>query len=289
MSAFNQGLFRSVGRCSPAGNGATEKPATRHAPAIVRLPATTLLAAALLAAAVLSCIFLTACGAQGAATATSAAADTLPAAVRAVSFTTEDGITLDGHVFGSGHEGVVLAHMYPADQSSWYPTAERLAQEGYLVLTFDFRGYGESGGEKQIELIDRDVSAAVNQIRQEGAAEVVLAGASMGGTASLIAGDRAQALSSIRLAGIATLSAPVEFRGLSAADAVPRIVVPLLFIAAQNDAGATGARELEQLSAGKGELEIVPGSDHGTDLLSGSQGEKVYGLLRTFIKDSLTP
>jgi pimeloyl-ACP methyl ester carboxylesterase len=68
--------------------------------------------------------------------------------------------------------------MYPADQSSWYATAERLAQEGYLVLTFDFRGYGDSGGEKQIDLIDGDVGAAITAIRGEGAAEVVLAGAS---------------------------------------------------------------------------------------------------------------
>ena len=248
-----------------------------------------LLAAALLAAVVLSGVSLTACGGQSSTTVTSATADTLSAPGRTVSFTTEDGVTLGGHVFGSGRAGVVLAHMYPADQTSWYATAERLAQEGYLVMTFDFRGYGESGGEKQIDLTDRDVSAAVTAIRGEGAAEVVLAGASMGGTASLIAGDRAQALSSIRLAGIATLSAPVEFRGLSAADAVPRVTVPLLFIAAENDEGAAGARELERLSSGKGDLEIVPGSDHGTDLLTGDQGARVYGLLQSFIKDSLAP
>jgi pimeloyl-ACP methyl ester carboxylesterase len=242
------------------------------------------------------------CGSQSATTATTATPPTgatvttsTPAiggtppatAGRAVSFTTEDGVTLGGHVFGSGQAGVILAHMYPADQTSWYPTAQRLAQAGYLVLTFDFRGYGESGGSKQIDLIDRDVTAAIAQIRKEGAAAVVLAGASMGGTASLIAGDRAQSLSSIRLAGIATLSAPVEFQGLSAAAAVPRIIVPLLFIAAEKDAGAAGAQQLEQLSSGKGDLQIVPGSDHGTNLLSGVQAAKVYQLLLDFIKTSL--
>ena len=177
--------------------------------------------------------------------------------------------------------------MYPADQTSWYPTAERLALQGYHVLTFDFRGYGESGGSKQIAVIDRDVTAAITEIRQEGAAEVVLVGASMGGTASLIAGDRAQALNSIRLAGIATLSAPVEFQGLSAAGVVPHLIVPLLFIAADEDAGAAGARQLEQLSSGKAQLEIIPGNDHGTALLTGTQGQKVYELLLRFIKGSL--
>jgi pimeloyl-ACP methyl ester carboxylesterase len=222
-----------------------------------------------------------------AATTTPGTGDMLPATTgRAISFTTQDGVTLKGHVFGSGQAGVILAHMYPADQTSWYPTAQRLAQAGYLVLTFDFRGYGESGGSKQIDLIGGDVSAAITQIRKEGAGSVVLAGASMGGTASLVAGDQAQSLSSIRLAGIATLSAPVEFQGLSAAAAVPRIIVPLLFIAAEKDAGAAGAQQLEQLSAGKGDLQIVPGSDHGTDLLTGQQAAKVYQLLLDFIKES---
>jgi pimeloyl-ACP methyl ester carboxylesterase len=258
-----------------------------------RLPAAITL---LLVALVLAGALVASCGSQSAttpatgATATTATTatpgtrDTLPAATgRGVSFTTEDGVTLGGHVFGSGQAGVILAHMYPADQTSWYSTAQRLAQAGHLVLTFDFRGYGESSGSKRIDLIDRDVSAAITQIRKEGAGSVVLAGASMGGTASLIAGDRAQALSSIRLAGIATLSAPVGFQGLSAAAAVPRIIVPLLFIAAEKDSGAAGAQQLEQLSSGKGDLEIVPGSDHGTDLLTGQQAAKVYQLLLDFI------
>ncbi len=65
-----------------------------------------------------------------------------------VSFATDDGVTLGGHLFGKGTSGVILAHMYPADQTSWYPTAERLAQEGFLVLTFDFRGYSDSEGSR---------------------------------------------------------------------------------------------------------------------------------------------
>jgi pimeloyl-ACP methyl ester carboxylesterase len=288
MRPFGHSCSRPVRRRHVVAKGAPPLRSAVPPHRAVSALAAVLLAAALLAAVLLAGLFLAACGGQGVPTPTSASAAGLPAAARAVSFTTEDGVTLSGHVFGSGHQGVVLAHMYPADQTSWYPTAERLAQQGYLVLTFDFRGYGESGGQKQIDVIDRDVRAAINEIRQQGATEAVLAGASMGGTASLIAGDGAQALSSIRLAGIATLSAPVEFRGLSAAAAVPRIVVPLLFIAAEKDAGAAGARQLEQLSSGRGDLEIVPGSDHGTDLLTGAQGEKVYSLLVQFIRDSLT-
>ncbi len=236
----------------------------------------------------LATVAVTGCGSPTSTTSASSPAASAPASPGVpVTFATEDGVTLGGHLFGSGKAGIVLSHMYPSDQTSWFSAAQRLASAGYLVLTFDFRGYGESGGEKQIAKIDLDVTAAISEIQERGAASVVLAGASMGGTASLVAGERAQVLSSIRLVGIATLSAPVEFRGLSAAASVPRIVVPLLFIAAENDVGASGARQLEELSGGKGELRIVPGGDHGTDLLTGTQAENVYQLLMDFIEASL--
>src|SRR3972149_1326741 len=60
-----------------------------------------------------------------------------------VTFTTDDRGTLSGRLFkgqNSDAAGVVLAHMYPADQTSWWDYARTLAAEGYVALTFDFRG-----------------------------------------------------------------------------------------------------------------------------------------------------
>jgi pimeloyl-ACP methyl ester carboxylesterase len=65
-----------------------------------------------------------------------------------VTFRTSDGLTLTGKLFGAGRVGVVLAHMFPADASSWYPTARTLARDGYLALAFNFRGYDGSQGTK---------------------------------------------------------------------------------------------------------------------------------------------
>ena len=57
--------------------------------------------------------------------------------------------------------GVILAHMRPADQTAWYPFALKLAATGkFTVLTFDFRGFGDSGGEKDFDLLDADLAAA---------------------------------------------------------------------------------------------------------------------------------
>lgn len=213
-----------------------------------------------------------------------------------VTFRSEDGTLLSGHTFGSGRAGVVLSHMYPADQKSWYPTAKKLAAKGYLVLTYDFRGYGYSQGNKQIDYIDRDVFAAVEKIAAAGATHVVLIGASMGGTASLMAAERlfagqlspAQARAvNITVAGVATLSAPVSFKGLSAKNSVERLYCPLLFIAAKEDEGARGALELQRLSGNTGQMKIFSGSEHGTALLEGSQADEVYDLLLEFLRKNM--
>ena len=91
---------------------------------------------------------------------------------RAVTFTTSDGVRLAGRLFGpdTATAGVVLAHMLPSDQSSWFDFADRLSREGYRVLTFDFRGYcpgGDAGcsrGQKDVASIWKDVLAAEARI-----------------------------------------------------------------------------------------------------------------------------
>jgi pimeloyl-ACP methyl ester carboxylesterase len=199
------------------------------------------------------------------------------AGTQSVTFTTNDGVTLAGHVFGSGTRGVVLAHMYPADQTSWYAVAADLAARGYLVLTFDFRGYGTSTGTKQIDLIDRDVDAAYHEMLTLGAERVVLVGASMGGTASLIVAAQQP------VAGVATFSAPLEFQGLSAVSSVPKVTAPMLFVGAQGDPGGPAAQELGRLATGTKQVKVFPGVDHGTALFSGASGPDVEALLLAFL------
>ena len=115
-----------------------------------------------------------------------------------ITFPASDGVTLSGRLFGPGEgsAGVVLAHMFPSDQSAWFAFAERLRQRGYRVLTFNFRGFcpgGDAGcsqGEKTISAIWQDVEGAVAALRDEGATRIGLVGASMGGTASLVAASK---------------------------------------------------------------------------------------------------
>ncbi|MGQ0670811.1 MAG: alpha/beta hydrolase family protein [Actinomycetota bacterium] len=210
-----------------------------------------------------------------------------PADSRVVRFRSADGVLLEGRLFGSGGVGVVLSHMLPADQSSWYEFAERLAAEGYLALTYDFRGYcpgedaGCSQGEKDIAAIWQDVVGAAEFLRSRGATRIMLVGASMGGTASLVAAARGGPLA----AAIVTLSAPTSIEGLVAdPSALQQIQAAKLFLAGALDAtAAAAAQELYDQSPPPKRVEILPSSDHGTDLLTGNQAEAVRTLILNYL------
>lgn len=209
------------------------------------------------------------------------------AASRAVTFRSRDGVRLAGRIFGDGSVGVVLSHMLPADQTSWWDFAHELGDDGYLALTYDFRGYcpggdaGCSAGERNIAAIWQDVLGAIDEIRSQGASRVVLIGASMGGTASLVAASKP----GVDVLVVVTLSAPVSIEGLVAdAGTLATVTAAKLFVAGTGDAqAADAAQQLLAMSPQPKRIDIVTSNDHGTDLLTGNQS----GVLRTTILNYL--
>jgi pimeloyl-ACP methyl ester carboxylesterase len=220
------------------------------------------------------------------------AAPTTPAAGQAtaapvtstpVSFVTDDDLTIKGRLFGSGETAVVFAHMYPNDQQAWWPFAGEAAGRGYAALTFDFRGYGETGGSKDIAHIDRDLAAAVRYLREEGYKRVILVGASMGGTAALkvAARDEFKGL----VAGVVAVSAPQAFQGLVARDDVADIKVPMLFVASQGDGVAFESLEaFYERATGPKQQQVYSGNAHGTGLLEGEHAAEFKALLFDFFQ-----
>ncbi len=178
---------------------------------------------------------------------------------------------------------MVLAHMYPKDQSSWYEFARVLAGEGYRVLTFDFRGYGTSTGSRRIDLIDRDIQGAVAALIARGSEYVFVVGASMGGTAALIAAVDEP------LAGIVAVSAPVEFKGLDAARAVSASRCAKLFLAAEGDTAAQTTQTLFQLANDPKQIVMLPGAAHGSDLFKGKEGARAQDLVLDFLAANSEP
>jgi len=192
--------------------------------------------------------------------------------IQFVRFKTSDGLMLSGRIFGNGGTAVVLGHMYRADQTSWLEAARVLSSRGFRVLTFDFRGYGLSGGLKEVPGIDRDMQAALDFMGRPNK-RVFLIGASMGGTAAL------KVAAKTRVAGVAAVSAPAEFMGLRAGN-VMDIKGPKLFIAAAHDDGAPeAARRFYAEAAELKELQIVPGAEHGTNMMQSPDSEALKRLV----------
>jgi esterase/lipase len=211
------------------------------------------------------------------------------AASTAVSFRSPDGVKLAGRVFGDGQVGVVLAHMFPADQTSWWAFARDLAQNGFTVLTFDFRGYcpggvaGCSEGQRDVAAMWQDVVGAVDFMMARGLVRVMLVGASMGGTASLIAA----AQPSVPVVAIVALSAPQSFEGLTADRTVlGNVTAAKLFVAGNSDptGAATAAQAMYEESPPPKQVEIFTSSDHGTDLLTGNQSGRVQTLIMGYLE-----
>jgi len=82
---------------------------------------------------------------------------------------------------------IILAHgiTVTKDEDGIFITlAARLADEGYAVFRFDFRGHGESGGDSVDMTIAgelQDLQAAFDVVRNQGYTKIGLLGASFGG------------------------------------------------------------------------------------------------------------
>ena len=202
-----------------------------------------------------------------------------------VSFNTVDNLVLKGRLFEGGEIGVVLAHQFPEDQSSWWAFGRVLAERGYTALAFNFRGYGEgesrSGGEKELDMIALDVEGAISFLQARGVSSIFLVGASMGGTASL------KVAAQVPVAGVVSLSSPVEFNGLDLAD--DRITVPVLLMASERDFSAIQSIETmvaDGIVSGSATEKIIyeRARDHGTDILMGENAAKAEAIILAFLE-----
>lgn len=181
-----------------------------------------------------------------------------------VHLTTSDGASIYGVEVGTGTTGVVLGHQYLSDHCEFMDFARELARRGYRALSIDFRYYGQSRGGDGRRL-DLDVAAAVARLRADGATRVKLVGASMGGTAVLVAGSWITPA----VDGVVSLSGPAQYRGLNALGAVRRLQVPVRFVVSRADRPfASDAVALVKATAAKDKAIFrLAGALHGSSTL----------------------
>jgi hypothetical protein len=171
----------------------------------------------------------------------------------------KDGL-VRGALVGRGQVGVVLAHQAGGSLCQWLRYANRLRDEGREVLAFTFVGADKPG----------EVSSAAAELARRGIAKTLLIGASMGGTAALVAASTAGP----GVAGVASLSGPAFYEDMNADAAVRKLTIPALFMVAEDDSQfAASTRSLYAVCASpRKQLEVRPGSDHGVGLLDGLGG-----------------
>jgi pimeloyl-ACP methyl ester carboxylesterase len=185
----------------------------------------------------------------------------------AVRLRAADGVRIVGVVLGRGPVGVALGHERGANLCNWLSFARLLAARGHRVLAFDHRGYGESEfvNYPRNLRVDRDVAAAVAELRRRGSTRIVLMGASMGATAALVAAPAVGRA----LAAVVDLSGPAQYVQLDAIPAVRRLAAPGLFAVGRFDAGfVADTRALRAASRNAASrLVIRETGAHGTALL----------------------
>lgn len=133
------------------------------------------------------------------------------------------GVKLRGHVARPTTSatpvrfGLVLCHGFPsgprgaANSAETYPDlADRLANDaGWVVLSFNFRGTGDSEGDFSFGGWLTDLRTGIDHLLGvEGVEGVWLAGFSTGGALAICAAAEDE-----RVAGVATMAAPADFDG----------------------------------------------------------------------------
>ena len=182
---------------------------------------------------------------------------------------TPDGVRLYAATAGKGPKAVVLLHESGSNLCGWIPTMQWLQGNGIRTVAIDMRGAGRSGPGKPSTYFayGHDIQAAVDEARAEGAKDIILMGASMGGAAELMYAPTIK-----DIAGVVSLSGELRLpdQKLDGIDAIPKLRAPLLAIGTRED-GYFDAADSKKLYAAAGSTDKqaveFPGALHGWDML----------------------
>jgi pimeloyl-ACP methyl ester carboxylesterase len=234
-------------------------------------------------AALLGLVVVVACSLAGSAGGAGERAEHACVKGKELRFRAADGTRLAAHRFGSGAEAVVFAHGNGSNLCEWVSHARRLAAHDFFVLAFDFRGHGLSQDRSfpASERFAGDIAAAVKLVRRLGKREVHLIGSSLGAAASLVAAVNVVP----PVASVISLSAPAGFRRQEPLAVAPRLRVPVLYVASQDERLplADDARAMYEATATTDkQIEIFPGRRHGVRILDGVPSARA--LVESFIR-----
>lgn len=187
-----------------------------------------------------------------------------------------DGVVLKGTYYSAGKTapGILLLHQCNMDRHAWDQLAGDLNKAGFNVLTFDFRGFGESGGERMTDFAKLgpvmqqkwpgDVDAAYAWLLAQSGVDKTVMGAGGASCGVTQAGDLAERHPEIK--ALLLMSGRVSPKAKVHIEATPDLA--LFGTASKEDtAAATGITEALNASRNSDKvLKIFPGKLHGVPI-----------------------
>jgi dienelactone hydrolase len=201
---------------------------------------------------------------------------------RRVTFRTADGATLNAVYYEPARRpgpGIVLVPMPGRTHSDWDAAASQLADAGFAILAFDFRGAGDMGPSAM------DVRAAKSFLRER--PDVIpdgigMAGASLGANLALMdAADDPGVMS------LALLSPGLDYKGVRTEAAMKKYGgrSVLLIGSTKDPYTARSIKQLVTIGPGTREVRLTDAVAHGTVMLSRDPG--LIGVLVDWFKRTL--
>jgi dienelactone hydrolase len=187
------------------------------------------------------------------------AACTPPLAAQAVTFNTSQRVQISGALIGTGDTAVVVSNQSGNSVCQWTAFIPQLTGAGFAVLVYQY------GSTNHLD----DLQAAVAYLAKQGFQRIILFGGSQGAELTVITAGK-------DLPGViaaVSLSADEYLAGVDAASFAAQVKLPILFITAKEDPygsydTSTKFYSLAATPQSEKLLVVVPGSDHGYELLS---------------------
>jgi pimeloyl-ACP methyl ester carboxylesterase len=199
-----------------------------------------------------------------------------------------DGVDLKVTYFSPGKPGpaMLLLHQCNMDRHAWDGLAKDLADAGFHVVTVDYRGYGESSGDRaQREKWPGDGDAAYAYLlAQKGVdkSRVAAGGASCGVTQSSDLATRHHEVRALML-----LSGQASDAAKAYLAANPRI--PVFGAASEGDTGAAkGIKEAVESSKNPHTtIKIYSGTEHGVPMFA--KNSELEPMIVAWLKTQMAP
>ena len=207
-----------------------------------------------------------------------------------------EGETLQGDLYGElpARRAVVLVHGQGWDADGWSEVASRFVARGIPALAVNLRGHDGSSGTRVAigQLVDgkwrppeshppveswpptSDVAAATAVLHEQGASEVALVGASLGGHAVLGAASGAD------VECVVSISAPVI---AMPDEAIRRIAARKLFVCANGDHAMPHVLQTFAVARDPKTLLAFGGKEHARSMFTAPYGEDAINAIVNFV------